>query len=180
MKLYKYMLIAFLFAGTVTFAQEDAFEKDINKYLMLSGANEEYSSNVNEVIKTMKQQYASKNVPADVWKELESEREAAIQAIFEQLTPILKKHYSHSDVKQLIKVLSTDTGRQVAKKKDKLTDAERAYMDNFLKSDVGKRVMAAQPQVSKAIEEVSDTWNAQLRNKFDKKLAAKGFTRKVQ
>jgi hypothetical protein len=95
------MLLAFLFVGTVTFAQEDVFKKEVLQQLKNSSVNKQFNDIYTETLQRVKNQFATKNVPSSVWEELEAKRSEQIENINTLLVDVYKKHYSLSELKTL-------------------------------------------------------------------------------
>lgn len=93
---------------------------------------------------------AQPQVPEDVWTELLAELDAG--AITELTVPIYKKHFTADDIRGLLA---------------------------FYESAVGRRFIAAQPQIVEESMAVGQKWGADAAQRVFKRLQERGYLRKA-
>ena len=139
------ILMAFC-AFTLT-AQEDEYSKDILKMLSINGSSVAYDAMFDQLTNVLKMQKAG--VPDATWAKLKTDVfDAQIVELNKMMVPIYKQNLSHADVKEIIK---------------------------FYESEVGKKLAASAPNITKSSIQMSQQWAMQLMGKLTEFLTNEGY-----
>lgn len=129
------------------FSQTSAdYSATLKKMFAVSGSEETFKSVVSQMFVMFKQ---NKNVPDDVWADLEKEfLKTSMDQLAEMLAPVYEKHLTQSDLEQVIK---------------------------FYESPVGAKFAAKNPIIMQESMQVGQQWGAAIGRQFEERLKEKGY-----
>ena len=115
-KIIRIMMVAGILLNVlVVNAQTDEFEKDLLKYLQISGSTSTYDLMYDQLTPQLKMM--KPGVPDPVWVSLKTEVfDKEVMELTKQLVPLYKKHFTHQDVKELISFFESPMGKKLAEK----------------------------------------------------------------
>ncbi|TRW22081.1 DUF2059 domain-containing protein [Flavobacterium zepuense] len=97
--------VAFLLISTVTFAQaQDAFRKDVVKFLEMSGVENTY--------KKVMEPY-TQNIPIEKKAEFDKEFNASIKTLLGKMADLYMTALTHEEIKAVIKFYESPAGKKV-------------------------------------------------------------------
>jgi len=164
-----------LFLITVACKQQRSYQEDAIRYLEVNGTELQYNVAIDQMFELLQNQYRTQNVPESVWKELKNEKSKALSDIKEMLIPAYQSNFTQEDIRQLILFYESDTGKLVAKGQSTLTDVQREEFNNFVNSEIGKKVQNQSESLKTMVGEVSESWRKALYDKVNTQLKTKGF-----
>lgn len=181
MKMKKIAAIICLLVVTATgFSQEktspvvDAYSEDVKQCLKSNGTYAYYDNVVDNMFKMLKKQYASKNVPTDVWQEVESIKPQALDLLLQMLVSSYRAHFKHDDVKKMNALYASKAGKNMFKQ-DALTKGDKVVLKEFYESETGQKITSSQESMSKSMSEISEIWSRDLYQTVVKRLSEKGY-----
>ena len=115
----KKILLALVFACAtqVTFAQDDAFKKDVLKVIELSGSAAQ--------MKVAKEQIL-KMIPADKQAAFLVEFEASLPGLYDKLAKVYMDAYTKEDIKAMLAFYDSPVGKKITAKSDEITSKSQA------------------------------------------------------
>ncbi|MFT2007271.1 DUF2059 domain-containing protein [Pontibacter sp. 13R65] len=125
------------------YGQDSAKAKDIKRLLEITGAAELGIQALNTNMQALKS--SNPNIPEEFFTEFQ--KQFNTELIMNNIAPIYDKHYSHEEVKELIK---------------------------FYQTPVGKKTITAIPQIMEESMEMGQELGKQVAEKVVKKLQAEG------
>ncbi len=141
------MVAGMLLNVLVLNAQTDRFEKDLLKFLQLSGSTSTYDLMYDQLTPQLKMM--KPGVPDSLWVSLKTEVfDKEVLELTKQLVPLYKKHFTHQDVKELI---------------------------SFYESPIGKKLATKTPILTREAMQMSQTWGMELMAKLNSWLTGKGY-----
>lgn len=142
------ILVLVLAFSSVSFGQSDAqYSKTLQKMFKVSGSEAAYATAIEQMIPLFRKQYP--DIDAEIWSEFEKEfANTSLSDLIEMLVPVYQKHYTQSELKQIIK---------------------------FYKTPIGKKLAATTPQIMKESMEVGQKWGAKIGKDFIQKMKEKGY-----
>ena len=168
-------LVFFLAITLHSFAQEKTLTESITHYLNINGTKEQYNHAVTSLVDMLKKQYASKNVPGNVWEELNAEKPKAINQIKAMLASAYRSHFDKTEINEMIEFYESPTGRQMVKDQTQLSQEDRDNMAKFYNTETGKKILDKSDSLNKMVSEISESWSRNLYVEMTDKLAAKGY-----
>jgi len=166
--------LVLLVSSVVSYAQK-SYQQDAIKYFEINGTEQQYSIAIDQMFDLLKSQYSSQDIPESLWKELEDGKANSLTMIKSLLVSAYRSNFTHEDIKTLIKFYESDAGKQMVSDRTKLTDNQKIELDNFLKTEVGKKVQHQGKELTTMVSEVSEQWSRDMYMKIVKKLASKGY-----
>ncbi|TXK46445.1 DUF2059 domain-containing protein [Pontibacter qinzhouensis] len=142
MKTIFLLLVAFVLCCPA-FAQDNAKTKDIKKLLEVTGAADLAMQALQTNMQTLKS--SNPNIPTEFFTEFQKEFNAEL--LLKSIAPIYDKHYTHDEVKQLIK---------------------------FYQTPLGKKAISTMPLIMEESMEMGQELGKQVAEKVVKKLQAEG------
>lgn len=168
--------IFFLAFSLTTFAQVDEYSEEVKKCINSNRTVAYYETVVDEMFGMLKDQYASQNVPDDVWNELESLKPNAISELSQMIVSAYRGHFSLKDVKNMNNLYeNTHAGQTMFVSPKDLTDDDRKVLDEFYKSKTGQKIIGSQDSMNKSLSQISEIWSSDLYKMVVGKLEEKGF-----
>ena len=171
-----FTLILFVAFSVTTFAQEDPYSEDVKTCIKSNGTFDYYSDVVDQMFTMLKQQYTSKNVPANVWVELEETKSESMDELSQMLVSAYRGYFSHDDIKKMNTLYQSETGRTMIKNAQGLTEGDKAILGQFYESDTGKKILGSQEEMNKLMSKISEMWSSDMYRGVVSKLSEKGFT----
>ena len=141
-----------------------------------NGVHKYYANVVDEMFTMLKQQYASKNVPEAVWKDMESVKKLEMDELSQMLVSAYRGYLSHKDVQELNAMYYTEAGKTMIFDSQNLTDEHRRELSGFYNTETGQTLLAAQPEIDKLMSKISELWSSSMYRNVVKRLADRGFT----
>ena len=174
----KNLLLATLFVlfSAMSFSQTDTYSEEVKTMIKYNGVYAYYDNVVDEMFDMLKQQYASKNVPEDVWTDMEDVKKLEMDELSQMLVSAYRGYLSQSDVKSLTEMYKTDAGKTMVFDAQNLTDDHRRELSGFYNSETGQTLLAAQPEIDKLMSKISEMWSGSMYKNVVKRLADRGFT----
>jgi len=174
----KKLLIALLFITSFSsIAQEETFHQEVLRYLNINGTADQYTNATSGLFDLLKQQYSSKNVPSDVWTELEGEKPQAVNRVLNMLVSAYRGSYGKEDIQNMLAFFETSTGKQLLLDKTSLNADQQKEAATFYNSATGQKILESEQEIGKNISEISEIWSRDLYRSMVDKLAEKGYTR---
>lgn len=140
------------FAGTVFLRAADLPESDdpgkraeIKKLLVLTGSREMALQAIDQMIGQFKQ--TMPQVPDDFWKDAAAEMKTQIDDLLDLCIPAYERQLTHDEIKELVK---------------------------FYESPIGRKLVAAQPQIQMDCMQAGQEWGQKIGEKVAKKLQQQG------
>ncbi len=168
-------LVLFLVLSLQSIAQETTLTESVTQYLNINGTTEQYEHAVSSLLVMLKQQYASKNVPEEVWEELSKQKPTAINQIKAMLVSTYRTHFDQIEINDMIKFYKTPTGQQMIKDQTKLTQNDRDKMAFFYNSATGQKILQESDALNQSVSEISENWSRGLYKSMTSKLAEQGY-----
>lgn len=98
--------VAFMLVSTVTFAQaQDAFRKDVVKFLEMSGVENTY--------KKVMEPY-TQNIPIEKKADFNKEFDASVKTLLGKMADLYMTKLTHEDIKAVIKFYESPAGKKIA------------------------------------------------------------------
>lgn len=169
-------ILALFLASSTAFTQTDAYSNDVKTMIQRNGVHAYYAQVVDEMFDMLKKQYASKNVPDSVWKDMEAVKQLEMDELSQMLVSAYRGYLSHNDVQELNAMYYTEAGKTMVFDAQNLTDAHRRQLSGFYNSETGKTLLTAQPEIDKLMSKISEMWSSSMYRNVVKRLADKGFT----
>ncbi|MFL9845976.1 DUF2059 domain-containing protein [Flavobacterium rhizosphaerae] len=107
-------VFAVLLTAQLSFAQDEAFKADVNKFLELSGANEQIALAKEQVI-TM--------IPKAKQEAFLKEFDASLKPILEAQQNFYTTNFTQAEIKQLIQFYESPIGKKMSDNAAKLTES---------------------------------------------------------
>ena len=168
------VIIAFVIS-TVAFAQEDAFSQDVKKCIKSNGTYAYYENVVDEMFAMLEKQYASQEVPSNVWAELKSLKGTSLDKLSQMIVSAYRGHFTHEDVKNMNVLYATKAGQGMFKSADLLTEGDKAALTEFYRSDTGQKINGSQESMNEAMSKISEMWSSDFYRSIVSQLSEKGF-----
>jgi hypothetical protein len=142
-----FMLAGLLLSINCVKAQTSDFDKDLEKFLQISGSTSTYNMIYDQMKTQLKMM--KPGVPDSLWVNLKTEVfDNEVKELTKQLVPLYKKHFTHKDVKEMI---------------------------SFYESQVGKKLATKTPVLTGEAMQIGQTWGVNLMAKFNIWLGEKGY-----
>lgn len=102
-----FTLLILVAATHLGFAQDNAFKKDIIKFIEISGATSHFDIALNQ-IKTM--------VPESSHEELTKDFKATLPSLYAKIADIYQEEFTHDDIKKLLAFYESEVGKKISSK----------------------------------------------------------------
>ncbi len=100
------------------FAQQDAFKKDVLKYIEVSGVTAPIK-NVGEQLKTM--------VPEEKHADFQKDFDSTLPSLFSKIADVYMEEFTHDEIKKILAFYNSEVGKKLSAKQDILMEkAEKA------------------------------------------------------
>lgn len=128
-------------------AQTSDFDKDLEKYLQISGSTSSYDLVYDQMKPQLKMMKSG--VPDSVWVNLKKEVfDVEVKEFTKQLLPLYQKYFTHEEVKELI---------------------------SFYESPIGKKLAMKTPILGREAMQMGKSWGMNLMAKFNGWLGKRGY-----
>ncbi|WP_397363416.1 DUF2059 domain-containing protein [Olleya sp. R77988] len=167
-------LVCFLAIGTVSFAQVDQYSEDVKKCIKSNGTIAYYEGVVDQMFTMLEEQFASQEVPTEVWTELKAEKPASLDELAQMIVSAYRGHFTHEDVKNMNKLYATKAGKNMFKPEN-LTEGDKIILKEFYQSETGQKIVSSQDSMNASMSDISIMWSGDLYKSMIAKLSEKGF-----
>ncbi|MDP3434842.1 MAG: DUF2059 domain-containing protein [Bacteroidota bacterium] len=141
------MLLGFLLGAYCAKAQTGDYDKDLEKFLQISGSTSTYDMVYDQMKGQI--QMMKPGVPDSIWVNLKNEVfDKEVLELTKQLVPLYQKHFTHEDVKEMI---------------------------SFYESPIGKKLAITTPIIGREAMQIGQTWGMNLMAKINGWLGEKGY-----
>lgn len=175
MKIGRLFLTLFLSICFSATAQVDSFQADIMSYLNNNGTRGQYSNAYESMFDVLKQQFDVSNVPEQVWEDLKKDKEKSMDEIIKLLTFAYRKHFVQEDIKGMDDFYRSETAQQMITDPSALSEAQNEEVAAFMASELGLKIEAVRPELSKDIMEISEHWSRELFSATMSSLVKQGY-----
>ena len=113
-------IVFFLFSLTSFGQANDAYSNDIRNLLKVNKTKESMEQVIPLMINQFKQ--LRPDIPANVWSMMEKEiKNEGLDDLLEKMIPIYKKHFTHTEIKELVAFYTSPIGKKLADKTPVMT-----------------------------------------------------------
>lgn len=143
----RFKLILTLVLALVAFGAEaqNSFDQDILKMQKISGSDATVKLMYDQIVAQFKMQGKMADAPEGAWDRLYKEVfQPEVEELYKTLLPVYKKHFTHDDIKELIK---------------------------FYESPIGQKLSKANPQIAQESMQASQMWGMGLMQKMEAFIA---------
>jgi hypothetical protein len=165
-----------LFISFSSYSQTDPYSEDVKVCLKQNGTYDYYADVVDQMFVMLKNQYAAKNVPAEVWKEVESVKSDSMDELSQMLVSAYRGYFSHDDVKNMNSLYKSQAGKTMVNDAENLTASDKVVLGQFYESDTGQKILGSQKEMNKLMSKISEMWSSDMYRNAVAMLSAKGFT----
>jgi len=159
-----------------SFSQTDPYSEDVKICVKQNGTYDYYADVVDKMFIMLKQQYASKNVPVNVWKEVETVKSGSMDELSQMLVSAYRGYFSHDDVKKMNVLYASDAGQRMVNDAQNLSESNKVVLGQFYESDTGQKILESQDEMNKLMSKISEMWSSDMYRNVVAKLSEKGFT----
>lgn len=170
------LIITLLLTTSMSFSQTDVYSEDIKTMIKRNGVHTYYANVVDEMFAMLKKQFASKNVPEDVWTDMEDVKKLEMDELSQMLVSAYRGYLSHKDVQELNAMYYTEAGKTMVFDAQNLSDDHRRELSGFYNTETGQKLLTAQPEIDKLMSKISEMWSSSMYKNVVKRLADRGFT----
>lgn len=108
-------IFIFLLSWTASAQQNTAYDNDIRTLLTVNKTKESMQETIPMMIEQFKKMRP--DIPAKVWSSLQKEMKGeGLKDLIERMIPMYKKHFTHTEVKELITFYKSPIGSKLAEK----------------------------------------------------------------
>lgn len=161
MKRFKVFVLLALFSVVCVFAQATK-EDNVKAYLMSNGSAQQYEYAYDQLLKMMQKNHPKTNANEEGWKYLKDNRTKAVSEMLVSLGTVYKKHFSEADIKEMLGFYQSDAAKQMLKDRSKMTDEQKARLNAYYNSDIGKKIISKQQVLGQEIAKASEEWSRDL------------------
>ena len=141
MKRFIYLTCFLALLGGKTFGQTDAYSKDVLHFLEINGSKQTFSVVVKQLMMQFKMMKS--DVPEAFWTKFENEvLSASMEDLYAELVPIYKNHFTHAEIKEIIKFYESPVGKKMAKETPAITQESMGVGQKWGKM-IGEKVQKA-------------------------------------
>ncbi len=144
------------------YTQEDTEDVKVREYLEINGSKGQYEYAYDQLLQMMQQRYPETKENAQGWKYLKEHKTEAINEIMSLLTPIYESNFTRSEIDAMLQFYKGSTGRQLVADRSKLTEIQKRELNSFYNTEVGAKIIAKQPILTKEVGQVSEDWSHEL------------------
>ena len=113
-------IVFFLFSLTSFGQANDAYSNDIRNLLKVNKTKESMEQVIPLMINQFKQ--LRPDIPANVWSMMEKEiKNEGLDDLVEKMIPMYKKHFTHTEIKELVAFYTSPIGKKLADKTPVMT-----------------------------------------------------------
>jgi hypothetical protein len=159
-------------------AQVDAFQADIIEYLNVKGTLQEYSDTYVGVIDAVKKNFKSSNVPENEREEIQTDKAESLENLIFFISFAYRKHFSQKEINTMTSFYRTEAAQRMITQGATITDKDNTAINAFFESELGKKITAKQPELTKDIKEIATQWKSELFVEKMSFLVKKGYVPK--
>jgi hypothetical protein len=111
------LALVFMFAAQFTFAQDEAFKKDVLKVIELSGSDAQMKFAKDQILKM---------IPADKQAAFLVEFNASLPSLYDKLAQVYMETYTKEDVKAMLAFYDTPVGKKITAKAGEIATKNQA------------------------------------------------------
>lgn len=169
-------LLLLITVSLSSFSQTDPYSEDVKTCIKQNGTYDYYADVVDQMFTMLKQQYASKNVPGSVWKEVETVKSDSMDELSQMLVSAYRGYFSHDDVKKMNALYVSDAGQRMVNDAQNLSESDKVVLSQFYESDTGQKILGSQDEMNKLMSKISEMWSSDMYRNVVAQLSEKGFT----
>jgi uncharacterized protein DUF2059 len=159
-------------------AQVDALQRDIIEYLNVKGTHKEYTETYIGVIDAVKKNFKSSNVPENEWEEIQTDKAESLDNLIFFMSFAYRKHFTQKEINTMTDFYKTEAAQRMITEGEIFTDMDTVAIDAFFESELGKKITAKQPELTKDIKEIATQWKSELFVEKMSFLVKKGYVPK--
>lgn len=167
-------LILFLTFSITSFAQVDAYSEDVKKCITSNGTMSYYDDVLEQMYTMLQQQFKAENVPNTVWVEIKKGKKASKDELAQMIVSAYKGHFTHQDVKNMNALYASQAGKNMFKK-DALSESDKVILNEFYKSDTGRKITGSQDSMNASMSKISEIWSGDYYKSVIAFLSEKGY-----
>ena len=176
MKIKTLFLMLLMMLPFLVNAQTRNFQQDVMYYLSINGTEQQYNGAYDEMFNLFKKQFAKAQVPDAIWQELKTTQKAgAMYGIKSLLTSAYRKHFTHTNIKEMIRFYETDVAKRLIEDPKKLIEEDRKIVGKFYQSAVGQKINETRAALADDISQLSVIWSGDLYKSTLTQLNEKGY-----
>lgn len=174
MKLLCALLLTFTVLTTAV-AQDDDYVIAVNECIENNGTLAYYDTVLDAMFLDFKTEFQASNIPDNVWKEVEKEKEYAKEGLATMLSRAYKNHFTLQDLEAMNALYSSKAGKNMLQSKP-LSKAETKELDDFYNSSTGQKIQKSQSEMSTSLRRLAKLWINNTSNKVATVLSEKGYS----
>ena len=157
------LLLLILFCSTFyAFGQEGDYAKEVGIYLNRNHSLDQYGYAYEQLLTMLESQYPKSDANAEAWKYLETNKEKKLAEMKALLVPIYLSNFSQPEIQGMISFYESDTGKQLAVDRSKMTEPQKEELNVFYNSELGAKIIERQQFLTQEIGMVSESWSRDL------------------
>jgi len=169
-----FTLLLFITFSVTGFSQTEAYSKDVKKCITSNGTMSYYEDVIEQMYQMLQTQFKAENVPDTVWADIKKGKTTAMDELAEMIVSAYKGHFSHKDVKKMNTLYASQAGKNMFKK-EPLTEGDKVILNEFYKSDTGRKITGSQDSMNETMSKISEVWSSELYRGVIAKLSEKGY-----
>ncbi|WP_452223755.1 DUF2059 domain-containing protein [Lacinutrix chionoecetis] len=167
-------IILFLTFSIQSFAQVDAYSADVKKCITSNGTMSYYEDVMEQMYDMLKVQFKDENVPDTVWADIKKGKKAAMDELAQMIVSAYRGHFTHEDVKNMNTLYASKAGKNMFKK-EALTESDKAVLNEFYKSDTGRKITESQDSMNNSMSKIAEMWSSDVYRGAIATLSEKGY-----
>lgn len=169
-----FTLLLFISLSTASFAQVDIYSEDVKKCIKSNGTMSYYEDVMEQMYEMLKVQFTDKNVPDIVWAEIKKGKSDTMEELAQMIVSAYRGHFTHEDVKKLNVLYASKAGKNMFKN-NALTEGDKVVLNEFYKSETGRKVTGSQDSMNDAMSKISEMWSSSTYIGVIALLSEKGY-----
>lgn len=165
-----------MFSSLSVFSQSETYSTDVQQCLKNNGTYAYYETVFDACFNQIEDQYAKLNIPEKTWADLKAIKPKAMQDVSGKLVLAYQDYFSHDDVKNMNALFASKTGQTMLSNPNALTKKDKKTIDEFYKSDTGKKIAQSQEGMQEKMQVISDFWCGEMYKDVNEKLEAEGYS----
>lgn len=143
-------------------AQETEYTDEVKTYLLQNGTASQYEFAYDGLLKMLKKQYPETEATKKGWAYLKENKEKYVNEIITLLAPVYKAHFNKEEIKKMSNFYQSETGKQLVSDRSQMTEIQKAELNTYYNSTLGKKVIEKQGILSQEVSKISEDWSRQL------------------
>lgn len=157
-------------------AQTETYSTEVKQCIKSNGTYAYYETVFDACFSQIEEQYAKLEIPAETWDELKAVKPEAMQNVSDKLVVAYQDYFNEEDVKKMNVLFASKTGQTMLSNPNALTKKDKKTIDQFYKSDTGKKIAQSQAGMKEKMQVISDFWCGEMYKDINEKLESKGYT----